>query len=218
MSAILMAISTIQKNEGKVPLCNLPIRNMECGNDFSCHYRPNDKEILHSLGFIDNQEMLHSFRMPKRWFCNEFFLFSVRKLEEELKKDDEDLSSYLGTDNGEEIDHSAIPTSSFIEEDLENKLLSKESVDDMFTFLEDESFQCYYALSKHYTVKNNLEGLQTLICYQETDIELFPNASMKVIFDIVYHKDGSVDVVDHIITTDEEKTMNKVVKFEQSMK
>lgn len=217
MSLILLGLSTLETNGGKVPICNLPIRNATCGGNFSCHFKPNVDDILLNFGLQANEEVKKSFAMPQKWFCSEFTLFSLLRLKKEEEKSPFEMFFSSQNDNSGQTNKTNKLTYSFNEESLEQEITSKNSVQEMFNYLETHQFRCYYSLSKPYKEGEETKGFEMIICYQETNTALEPNENYKVIFDIVYYLDGRVEIVDWMISKDEDSTFAKIVDFEKSI-
>ena len=219
MSLILLGLSTLDANEDKVPICNLPIRTATCGGNFSCHFTPDVDQILKGFGLDANEEVKDSFAMPQKWFCSEFTLFSLWHFKEKSKSDAETgLENFFVRQQDTSIHKNKTNklTYNFDLETLEKEISNKNSVGEMFDYLESHQFRCYYSSSKRFFEEGIEEptGVEMIICYQENNGSLEPNESFKVIFDIVYHLDGRVEIVDWMISEDEERTFKKIVEFD----
>lgn len=217
MSLILLGLSTLETNGGKVPICNLSIRNATCGGNFGCHYRPNVDEILKNFGLDADDTIKRSFAMPQKWFCSEFALFSLLRLKKEDEKSPFEMFFSTQADNTGQTNKTNKLTYEHEVETLEHEIKGKASVKEIFDHLEDRQFRCYYSLSKPYKEGEQVTGFEMIICYQDANTTLEPNEDFKVVFDIVYFLDGRVEVVDWIISKDEHATFEKIVEFEKSV-
>lgn len=220
MSLILLGLSTLDANEDKVPICNLPIRNATCGGNFSCHFKPDVSQILEGFGLSANDEVKESFAMPQKWFCSEFSLFSLWHFKEKSKTEEETgLENFFERqqDTSSHKNKTNKLTYTFEHERLEGEISSKNSIGEMFEYLEDHQFRCYFSSSKRFIEEGQEEpsGIEMIICYQENTGSLEPNENFKVIFDIVYYLDGRVEIVDWMISKDEERTFKKIVEFDK---
>lgn len=222
MSLILLGLSTLEKNNGQVPICNLDIRNETCGGNFNCHFQPNVEQILKGFNLEANEEVRNSFAMPKKWFCSEFTLFSLWHIKEKQKLEGENSELEMFFERQQDLAVHKNKTNKlaydFNYDTLEQEISSKHSISEMFEYLEDHQFRCYYSLAKPFSKEGEeiVTGFETMICYQESTASLEPNESFKVIFDIVYSLDGTVEIVDWMISQDEEKTFEKIVNFDKS--
>lgn len=226
MSLILFALSTLEKNDNQIPLCTLPIRKNNCGihsekecDPFICHYKPNELEILTFYGYNNNQILLDNFIMPQNWVCNEYMMFALRNIQEEANRSDNSLNGFIEKRNTKD----SFTRTMLLEEKKENlkegfirEILNKNTMKEIINDLEKNNMICYYVHTKKH-IADNTEGIKVIICYQEFDKQKIftPNNSFKVILEVFYRIDGFIDILNHLITTDEEISFNKIIEFEK---
>lgn len=222
MSLILLGLSTLDKNDGQVPICSLDIRNENCGGNFNCHFQPDAHSILEGLGLSANEDVKLSFAMPQKWFCSEFTLFSLWHMREKSKVQSEEgiagLEMFFDRqkDNTGNTNKTNKLTFDLTEDEIEKNILKQDSIGNIFEYLEKYLFRCYYSAVKVHKDEEGVEdGFTMLICYQEASTTLEPNVDIKAVFEINYFLDGSTQIEDWILSTDEEFTYLKILDFDK---
>lgn len=219
MSLILLGLSTLETNDGKVPICNLAVRNETCGGNFNCHYRGDEEAFLKGLQLDEKtyRTLKNNFALPQKWFCSEFTLFSMLRLKKEDEKSPFEMFFSTQEDKNLNQNKTNKLTYEHDQKKLEEEITSQESIRAIYEYLENNQFRCYYTMSKPYKEGEQVSGFEMIVCYQDANTTLEPNEDFKVILDIVYFLDGRVEVMDWIVSKEEDATFEKIVDFEKRM-
>lgn len=219
MSLILLGLSTLEQNNGQVPICGLDIRTENCGGNFNCHYRPDVDSILNSWGVKISPEVRESFAMPQKWFCFEFAMFSLWHMKEKAKiQANEGLAGLEmfferqeEKGNTNQLNKLSYDLSA---EETEAEIETKTSVQEIFEYLEKHLFRCYYSTIKpKVDEKGNIIAFTSLICYLDAQTQLEPNKDLKAVFEIDYYLDGYTEINNWFVTKEEETTYLEILNF-----
>lgn len=215
MSLILLGLNTLDDNNNGIPICSLPIRTENCGGDFACHYKPNEKSILNMFGIPDEHPLHNSFTLPKKHFCSEHVFYTLWKLRQEEGDAQSNISDFVRPEPKKPSSKTEKLSKQHSVEDVIENLQKQNSISNMYSWLESESFRAYYV---GYRVESDEDGeekgFSTLSCYTTEEEQLLPNNSVKVIIEVLYLLDGTSQVTNWVVSKDEDFTYRTMLGFD----